>query len=95
MPHESLKCVCSSVTLLDSVYRKDNKYYPQVFLEECQHIVKEKKIYNCIIEDVEISFDEEDLLEKIQMDKNSDYEENSDEDIMEKIQMEKSSDEEN
>ena len=32
---------------------------------------------------------------KIQMDKNSDYEENSDEDIMEKIQMEKSSDEEN
>ena len=29
------------------------------------------------------------------MDKNSDYEENSDEDIMEKIQMEKSSDEEN
>ena len=29
------------------------------------------------------------------MDKNSDYEKNSDEDIMEKIQMEKSSDEEN
>ena len=29
------------------------------------------------------------------MDKNSNYEENSDEDIMEKIQMEKSSDEEN
>ena len=29
------------------------------------------------------------------MDKNSDYEENSDEDIMEKVQMEKSSDEEN
>ena len=95
MPDESLECVCLSITLLDSVYRKDNKYYPQVFLEECQYIVKEKKIYNCIIEDVEISFDEEDLLEKIQMDKNSDYEENSDEDIMEKVQMEKSSDEEN
>ena len=29
------------------------------------------------------------------MDKNSDYEENSDEEIMEKVQMEKSSDEEN
>ena len=35
IPHESLECVCLSVTLLDSVYRKDNKYYPQVFLEEC------------------------------------------------------------
>ena len=30
MPHVYL-----SVTLLDSVYRKDNKYYSQVFLEEC------------------------------------------------------------
>ena len=34
-------------------------------------------------------------LEKIQVEKNSDYEENFDEEIMEKIQMEKSSDEEN
>ena len=34
-------------------------------------------------------------LEKIQVEKNSDYEENFDEEIMEKIQMEKSSDQEN
>ena len=34
-------------------------------------------------------------LEKIQVEKNSDYEENFDEEIMEKIQMERSSDEEN
>ena len=34
-------------------------------------------------------------LEKIQVEKNSDYEENFDEEIMEKVQMEKSSDEEN
>ena len=34
-------------------------------------------------------------LEKIQVEKNSDYEENFDGEIMEKIQMEKSSDEEN
>ena len=34
-------------------------------------------------------------LEKIQVEKNSDYEENFDKEIMEKIQMEKSSDEEN
>ena len=53
--------------------------------------------HNYILDNVEISSDadEEDLLEKIQMDKSSDYEENSHEEIMEKIQMEKGSDEEN
>ena len=75
------------------MYRKDNKYYPEVFLEECKYVLKEKKIQNYITDEVEISSDEEDLLEKIQMEKNSDYEENPDKEIMEKIQMEKSSDE--
>ena len=75
------------------MYRKDNKYYPEVFLEECKYVLKEKKIQNYITDEVEISSDEEDLLGKIQMEKNSDYEENPDKEIMEKIQMEKSSDE--
>ena len=75
------------------MYRKDNKYYPEVLLEECKYVLKEKKIHNYITDEVEISSDEEDLLEKIQMEKNSDYEENPDKEIMEKIQMEKSSDE--
>ena len=75
------------------MYRKDNKYYPEVFLEECKYVLKEKKIHNYITDEVEISSDEEDLLEKIQMENNSDYEENPDKEIMEKIQMEKSSDE--
>ena len=29
--------------MIDSVYRKDKNYYPQVFLEECKYFVKEKK----------------------------------------------------
>ena len=68
-----------------------------MFLEECKYVVKEKKIHKSVIHDVEISSDtdEETLSEKIQMGKNSDYEENSDEEILEKIQMEKKSDEEN
>ena len=71
IPNESLECVCLSLTLLDSVYKKDNKYYTQVFLEERKYVVKEKKIHNYIIEDVHISShsDEEDLLYKIQMEK--------------------------
>ena len=56
-----------------------------------------KKKSFTITDDVEISSDsdEQDLLEKIQTEKNSDCEENSDEEIMERIQMEKSYDEEN
>ena len=71
--------------MLDSVYEKGNKYYSQVFLEDCTYVVKKKKIHNQIIDYVEISSDsnEEDLLEK-----KIEYEENSDEEIMEKIQME-------
>ena len=97
IPNESLECVCLSVILLDSVYRKDNKYFPQVFLEEYKYVVNEKKLHNYITDDAQISSDsdEEDLLQKTQIEKNSDYEENSNEEIMEKIKMEKNSDEEN
>ena len=54
-----------------------------------------KKNHNYITDDVEISSDsdEEPLSEKIQMEKNSDYEENSDEKIMKKSQTKKNSDE--
>ena len=56
-----------SVILLNSVYKKYNKYYPQMFLEECKFVTKEKNIHNYITDDVEIysDSDEEDLLEKI------------------------------
>ena len=76
MPNESLECVCLSIILLGSVYKKDNRYYPQVFLEKCKYVVKEKRIHNYIIDDGEISFDsdEEDLLKKIQVEKSSDEE---------------------
>ena len=86
-----------SVILLDSIFRIGKNYYPQVLLEEYKCVIKEKNIHSYIIDDVEISSDsdEETLLEKIQMGKNSDYEENSDEEILEKIEMEKKSDEEN
>ena len=60
--------------MLDSFYRTDKKRYPQPLLEECKCFIKEKKIPKYIIGDREISpdrenFDEETLLEKIQMEK--------------------------
>ena len=43
IPKEGSQCICLSVILIDSVYRKHKDYYPQVFLEECKYVVKEKK----------------------------------------------------
>ena len=45
MPKESSQCICLSVTLIDSVFRTGNNYYPPVFLEECKYVVKEKNAW--------------------------------------------------
>ena len=37
---------CLAVTSLDSALKKDEKYYPQVFLKECKYI--EKKLIRLI-----------------------------------------------
>ena len=34
IPQEGSQCSCLSVMLIDSVYRKDESYYPQVFFKE-------------------------------------------------------------
>ena len=68
IPKEGYQCICLSVILIDSVYREDKSYNPQVFLEECICVVKEKKISKFIIEDIEISSYDSD---KEDSDKNS------------------------
>ena len=57
IPEEDSQFICLSVILIDSVFRTGKSYYPQVFLEECEYVVKEKKIPNYIIGNVEISSD--------------------------------------
>ena len=37
-----------SVILIDSVFRAGKNHYPQVFLEECKHVVKENKMPDSI-----------------------------------------------
>ena len=44
MSKEGSQCVCLSVILIDSAYKKDKNYYPQVFLEEFKYVVKEKSL---------------------------------------------------
>ena len=48
------------MVLNDSVFRIDRNYYPQVFLEECKCIVREKRIPKYIIGDMKISSGESD-----------------------------------
>ena len=57
---EGSQCICLSVILIDSVYKKNKNYYPQVFLEECKYVVKEKKKCKFITDDIEISSDDSD-----------------------------------
>ena len=38
----SSQFICLSVTLIDSALRTGKNYYPQVYLEECKCVVKEK-----------------------------------------------------
>ena len=67
--------------MISSVFRTGKNYYPQVFLEECKYIVKEKKIPKYIIDDIEISFDSDR--------ENSDKENSGKENLMKKILMKK------
>ena len=74
IPKEGTQCICLSVILIDSVYRKHKNYYPQVFLEECKYVVKEKKF---ITDNMEFFSDDsykEDSDEENSNEENSDKE---------------------
>ena len=67
--------------MIDSVSRTRKNYYPQVFLEECKYVVKEKKILKYIVDDIEISSDSET--------ESSDQENSDKKSLMKKILMNK------
>ena len=62
--------------MIDSVYRTNKNYYPQMFLEECKFVVKEKKMPEYITDDIEISSNDSDWEDS---DEENHDEENSDE----------------
>ena len=49
---------CLAVISLDSTLKKDENYYPQVFLKECKYI--EKKVVRHTTDDSESSSDDSD-----------------------------------
>ena len=67
------------------IFRTDEYYYHQVFWKECNYYIKVTKMHNYIGDDLEISPDsDEDILDKIQVKKNSDEEDCNEEDSDEK-----------
>ena len=55
IPKEGSQCISQSVTLIDSVYRKDKDSYPKVFLEEYKYVVKEEKMSKFNTNNIEFS----------------------------------------
>ena len=58
--------VCLLVILINSVFRTDKNYYPQIFLEECKCVTKKKmkKMTKYITDDVGISTNGSDRQEE-------------------------------
>ena len=48
----------------DSVFKMSKNHYPQVFLEKCEYVGKEKKVSKFIIKELEISCDESDYSDE-------------------------------
>lgn len=57
IPKKDSQCICLSVTLINSVFRKGKNYHCQVFLEECKYITEEEEVTRHITEGLEISSD--------------------------------------
>ena len=69
-----------SIVLIKSVFKTGKNYYPQVFLEECKYVIKEKKTPEYITDNVEISSDSE----REDFDEGNSNQENSDEENSDK-----------
>ena len=57
IPKEGSQFICLSVILINSVFRAGKNCYPQVPLEKCIYVVKQKHIPKNITDDKEISSD--------------------------------------
>ena len=49
IPKEDSEFICLSAILIDSVFRTGKSFYPQVFLEKCKCIIKEKKLLSILL----------------------------------------------
>ena len=85
IPKEGSQFIYLSVILIDSVFTTGKHYYPQVVLEECKYVVKEKKMpvyineYTDDIEFCSCDIDREENSDEENSNEESSDEENSNE----------------
>ena len=53
IPKESMHCTCIACITIDSVIKMEKKNYPHVYLEECKHRMKKKKMTKFIEAELE------------------------------------------
>ena len=58
-PKEKNHYVCISAICIDSVLRRDNKNYPQVYLEQCKYKIRNREVVSFIDDEVDRSSDYE------------------------------------
>ena len=59
VPKQNVSYKCLSLIMLDSVIRVNKKFYPQIFLEECQYVIRKNKMENLINDDLGLSSSDE------------------------------------
>ena len=57
IPEQKVPHKCLSIIILDSIIYAYEKYYPQIFLEECEHAKEKIKIKNYIDEELKSESD--------------------------------------
>ena len=57
IPEEKIPHKCLSIIILDSIIYAYEKYYPQVFLEECKYVQEKIKTKNYIDENLKSELD--------------------------------------
>ena len=64
---------CLSLIMLDSIVKFGKKYYPQVFLEECNYVKRKNKVVNYINDDIEktSSYENDEFYSESDSDSNS------------------------
>ena len=64
IPKERINYVCIAAICIDSVLRVDKKNHPQVYLEQCKHKMRKRKLVDFIDDEVDVSSDDSDYLDE-------------------------------
>ena len=60
IPEAGSKYICWPVILIDSVFKRNENYYPECFLNNVNTLKKKKKVSRCITENLIFSSDNSD-----------------------------------